>query len=175
MKFNIRGQKLEITEAIRSYAEKKVSKLDKYFDSPEDLNVNIVIKPKGVEQKVEVTISFKKSIIRAEDSNKDLYAALDLVVDKLERQIRKNKTRMKKSKDSIKMFNLEFEVKADETNETTIVRRKNIEMKPMNEEEAILQMELIGHSFYVFKNIDTGITNVLYKREDGNYGIMEIM
>ena len=175
MKFNIRGQKLEITEAIRSYAEKKVSKLDKYFDSPEDLNVNIVIKPKGVEQKVEVTISFKKSIIRAEDSNKDLYAALDLVVDKLERPIRKNKTRMKKSKDSIKMFNLEFEVKADETNETTIVRRKNIEMKPMNEEEAILQMELIGHSFYVFKNIDTGITNVLYKREDGNYGIMEIM
>lgn len=175
MKFNIRGQKLEITEAIRSYAEKKVSKLDKYFDSPEDLNVNIVIKPKGVEQKVEVTISFKKSIIRAEDSNKDLYAALDLVVDKLERQIRKNKTRMKKSKDSIKMFNLEFEVKADETNETTIVRRKNIEMKPMNEEEAILQLELIGHSFYVFKNIDTGITNVLYKREDGNYGIMEIM
>lgn len=175
MKFNIRGQKLEITEAIRSYAEKKVSKLDKYFDLPEDLNVNIVIKPKGVEQKVEVTISFKKSIIRAEDSNKDLYAALDLVVDKLERQIRKNKTRMKKSKDSIKMFNLEFEVKADETDDTTIVRRKNIEMKPMNEEEAILQMELIGHNFYVFKNIDTGITNVLYKREDGNYGIMEIM
>ena len=157
MKFNIRGTKLEITDAIRDYAEKRIGKLEKYFDSPEDLNVMVVVKPAGAFQKAEVTITFKKFILRAEDSNKDLYAAFDLVVEKLERQIRKNKTRMKKNKDSIKMF-----------------KRKNVEMKPMNEEEAILQMELIDHSFYVFKNEKTGLPNVIYKREDGNYGLMEI-
>ena len=174
MKFNIRGTKLEITDAIKDYAEKKLSKLEKYFDSPEDLTVTIVVKPKGVEQKAEVTILFKKFVLRAEDSNKDLYAAFDLVTDKLERQIRKNKTRMKKSKDSIKMFNLDFTTKKEEEKETNIVRRKNVEMKPMNEEEAILQMELTDHDFYVFKNEKTGLTNIIYKREDGNYGLMEI-
>ena len=174
MKFNIRGTKLEITDAIRDYAEKRIGKLEKYFDSPEDLNVMVVVKPAGAFQKAEVTITFKKFILRAEDSNKDLYAAFDLVVEKLERQIRKNKTRMKKNKDSIKMFNLDFDTKKEEEKETNIVKRKNVEMKPMNEEEAILQMELIDHSFYVFKNEKTGLPNVIYKREDGNYGLMEI-
>ena len=128
MKFNIRGQKIEITDAIRDYAQKKVSKLEKYFDKPDELNVNVVIKPKGVEQKAEVTISFKKFVLRAEDSNKDLYAALDLVADKLERQIRKNKTRMRNNKESIKMFKLDFDTVASEEKETNIVRRKNVEM-----------------------------------------------
>lgn len=175
MKFNIRSQKYEITDAIKDYIQKKMSRLDKYFDSPNDLNVNIVIKPKGIEQSVEVTINFKKIVLRAEESDKDLYAAIDLVVDKLERQIRKNKTRMHKniSKDNIKEFNLNFDVPKEEK-ETEIVRRKNIEMKPMDEEEAILQMELLGHDFFIFKNTKTNLTNVLYKRKDGNYGIMEI-
>jgi len=174
MKFNIRGQKIEITDAIRDYAQKKVSKLEKYFDKPDELNVNVVIKPKGVEQKAEVTISFKKFVLRAEDSNKDLYAALDLVADKLERQIRKNKTRMRNNKESIKMFKLDFDTLASEEKETNIVRRKNVEMKPMDEEEAILQMELSDHDFYVFKNTKTNLTNIIYKREDGNYGLMEL-
>ncbi len=174
MKFNIRAQKIEITDAIRDYAEKKVAKLEKYFDKPDELTVNVVIKPKGLEQKAEVTIMFRKFTLRAEDSNKDLYAAFDLVTDKLERQIRKNKTRMKSNKDSIKMFNLNFETKKEEENNTNIVRRKNVESKPMDEEEAILQMELSDHDFYVFKNVKTGLTNIIYKRDDGNYGLMEI-
>lgn len=174
MKFNIRGTKLEITNAIRDYAEKRLTKLEKYFDSPDDLTVNVVVKPAGALQKAEVTITFKKFILRAEDSNKDLYAAFDLVTEKLERQIRKNKTRMKKNKDSIKMFNLDFEIKKEEEKESNIVRRKNVEMKPMDEEEAILQMELTDHDFYVFKNDKTGLTNIIYKREDGNYGLMEL-
>ncbi len=174
MKINIRSQKLEITDAINDYLNKKISRLDKYLDNPDELNANIVIKPKGIEHKVEVTINFKKVVLRAEDSNKDLYAAIDLVSDKLERQIRKNKTRMRKSKESIKEFNLDFEVPKEEEKETTIVRRKNVEMKPMDEEEAILQMELLGHDFFIFKNTKTGLTNVLYKRKDEDYGIMEI-
>ena len=173
MKFNIRGNKLEITDAIRDYAEKKISKLEKYFDSPEDLAVTIFVKPSGALQKAEVTIVFKKFVLRAEDSNKDLYAAFDLVTDKLERQIRKNKTRMKKNKDSIKMFNLDFATKKEEEKETNIVRRKNVEMKPMNEEEAILQMELIDHDFFIFRNEKTNLINIIYKRKDGNYGIIE--
>lgn len=173
MKFNIRGQKIEITGAIKDYAQKKVSKLEKYFDKPDELNVNVVIKPKGLEQKAEVTIIFKKFVLRAEDSNKDLYAALDLVADKLERQIRKNKTRMRNNKESIKMFNLDFDTNNEEK-DTNIVRRKNIEMKPMDEEEAILQMELSDHDFYVFKNTKTNLINIIYKREDGNYGLMEL-
>lgn len=174
MKLNIRSQKFEITDAIRDYLEKKLSKLDKYFDDPNNLSTNIVIRPKGVMQTVEVTINFKKIVLRAEESNKDLYASIDLVVDKIERQIRKNKTRMRKNRDSIKEFNLDFDITQDEEVQTEIVRRKMVEMKPMNEEEAILQMELLGHDFFVFKNTKDNLVNILYKRKDGNYGIMEI-
>ncbi len=174
MKLNIRSQKFEITDAIKNYLEKKLSKLDKYFDAPDNLNANIVIRPKGVMQAVEVTINFKKIVLRAEESNKDLYASIDLVTDKLERQIRKNKTRMRKNRDNIKEFNLDFDITKDEEIETEIVRRKMIEMKPMDEEEAILQMELLGHDFFVFKNTKDNLVNILYKRKDGNYGIMEI-
>lgn len=176
MKFNIRSQKYEMTDAIKDYIQKKMERLNKYFDNPDDLNVNIVIKPKGIEQSMEVTINFKKVVLRAEESNKDLYATIDLVIDKLERQIRKNKTRMHKniSRDNIKEFNLNFDVSKEEEKETEIVRRKNVEMKPMDEEEAILQMELLSHDFFIFRNNETNLVNVLYKRKDGNYGIMEI-
>ncbi len=176
MELNIRSEKYDITDAIREYAEKKMAKLDKYLENPSEVRANILVKSKGHDQKVEVTIALKKMFLRAEESNKDLYAAFDLVVDKLERQIRKNKTRLRKNigKDSIKNFNLDFDTTKDEEKETVIVRRKNIEMKPMNEDEAILQMELLGHSFFIFKNTKSDLVNVLYKREDGNYGIIEI-
>ena len=174
MKLNIRSQKFEVTDAIKDYLEKKLSKLNKYFDDPDNINANIVIRPKGVMQAAEVTINFKRIVLRAEEANKDLYAAIDLVSDKIERQIRKNKTRMHKNKDSIKEFNLNFDVSKEEEVQTEIVRRKVLEMKPMDEEEAILQMELLGHDFFIFKNTKDNLTNILYKRKDGNYGIMEI-
>ena len=96
MKYNIRGSKLEVTDAIRNYIETKLNKLERYFEDKEYINVNVLIKTQGIDQKVEVTIPIKKTTLRSEESNKDLYAAIDLVTDKLERQIRKNKTRLKK-------------------------------------------------------------------------------
>lgn len=175
MKINIRATKIEITDAIKEYTEKKLAKLNKYFGDDNDITANVVIKPKGVEQKVEITIPIKKVILRAEEANKDFYAAIDYSIDKLERQIRKNKTRMKKNigKESIKELNLDFDTPEEKT-ENKIVRRKNIDTKPMSEEEAILQMELLGHPFYIFKNDKTGDVNILYKRTDNDYGIIEV-
>ena len=172
MKYNIRGQKIEITPAIRSYIEQKLGRLDKYFVHNEDITANVVIRINGLEQISEVTIPAGKMILRAEERNKDLYAAIDLVTDKLERQIRKNKTRLKKRENKTEnFFNVDFEVEEDQ--EAKIVKRKTLETKPMSEEEALLQMNLLGHDFFLFKDSESGNTCVLYLRKDGNYGIIE--
>lgn len=176
MKFNIHGKKLDVTESIKNYIEEKIGRLDKYFENPDNITATVLIKLRGNEQVVEVTINANKFMLRAEESNKDLYASIDKVSDKIERQIRKNKTRMSKrvNKDFVKDFILDFEVPEEEENNNKIVKRKVIENKPMSEEEAILQMELIGHEFFAFKNVDTGDVNIVYKRKDGDYGIMEL-
>lgn len=174
MKFNIHGKKVEVTEPIKKYVEEKIGRLDKYFENANDITATVVVKIRGIDQIVEVTIPIQKMILRAEESHNDLYAAIDIVSDKIERQIRKNKTRMNKrtSKGEDLGFDLSFEgVKEEE--ESVIVKRKQIEMKPMSEEEAILQMNLIGHEFFVFKNAETGEIDILYQRKDGNYGIIE--
>lgn len=175
MKFIIRGQKLEVTESIKSYIEEKIGKLDKYFENSEELTATVVVRVRGKEQIVEVTIPSKKIILRAEESNEDLYASIDLVSDKLERQIRKNKTkiRSKKSKVNYESFIVDFEVEKEEENENLIVKRKELDTKPMSEEEAVLQMELVGHPFFIFKNATTDNISVVYKRKDGNYGIID--
>ncbi|MBQ8871991.1 MAG: ribosome-associated translation inhibitor RaiA [Bacilli bacterium] len=175
MKFIIRGQKLEVTESIKSYIEEKIGKLDKYFENPEELTATVVVRVRGKEQIVEVTVPSKKVILRAEESNEDLYASIDLVSDKLERQIRKNKTkiRSKKSKANYESFIVDFEVEKEEENENLIVKRKELDTKPMSEEEAVLQMELVGHPFFIFKNATTDNISVVYKRKDGNYGIID--
>lgn len=174
MKFNIHGKKLDVTDSIKSYIEEKLGRLDKYFENPDDITTTVLIKLRGNEQVVEATINANKFILRGEESHKDLYASIDKVSDKIERQIRKNKTRMNKkvNRDLTKDFVLDFEEK--EENEDVIVKRKVIENKPMGEEEAILQMELLGHEFFAFKNVETNDVNILYKRKDGNYGILEI-
>lgn len=174
MKFNIHGKKVEITDSIRAYIEEKISKLDKYLSNPEEITAKVVVRISGREQIVEVTIPIQKIVLRCEERHEDLYAAIDKVSDKLERQIRKNKTRMQRrvNKNEIIGFDLNFE-SAKEEDEQTIVKRKEIEMKPMSEEEAILQMNLIGHEFFVFRNVETGNVDVLYARKDGNYGIIE--
>ena len=175
MKFNIRGKNVDVTPAIKSYIEEKIGRLDKYLESPSDVSASIVVKVRGKEQIIEVTIPVNKIILRGEESHDDLYAAIDLVSDKIERQIRKNKTKLKKRKEKNNFvdFNYEFEVNKDEEKDETIVKRKSIEMKPMNEEEALLQMDLLGHEFFVFKNIDSECVSILYKRKDGNYGIID--
>ncbi|MEI3529470.1 MAG: ribosome-associated translation inhibitor RaiA [Bacilli bacterium] len=175
MKFNIRGKNVEITPAIRSYIEEKIGKLDKYFENSDDITANVLSRIRGKDQIVEVTIPVRKIILRCEVSHKDLYAAIDLVTDKIERQIRKNKTRIhqRKIKDKNIDFNLEFENDIEEENRT-IVKRKTLEMKPMSEEEAILQMNLLGHEFFIFYDDETNKNCVLYRRKDEDYGIIEI-
>ncbi len=176
MNITIRGDKVSITDAIREQVNTKLNKLNKYFESPETINVVVNINVNNLSQKIEVTIPTKQFTIRAEESSEDLYISLDLVIDKLERQIRKNKTRIKnkyKNSEAID-FNFNYESENEETNESKIVKIKNIDSKPMDEEEAILQYELLGHDFFVFKNSNEECTSILYKRKDGNYGMINV-
>jgi len=170
----IRGSKIEITEAMESYAKEKISRLEKYLENSDDTHATILVKIHGHLHIVEVTIPLKNFILRAEESKDDFYAAIDTVTDKLERQIRKNKTRIaaKKNKE-VKDFAYDYIQSIEEESEEKIVKRKKIEVKPMDEEEAILQMELLGHEFYLYKDIETGEPAVIYKRKDGDYGIIE--
>lgn len=174
MKYNIRGEKVEITPAIKSYIEEKIGKLDKYFEKPETISANVVIKIRGKEQKIEITVPAMRFTLRSEESHSDLYAAIDLTVDKLERQIRKNKTKInsKIKKNIIQNFEMDLEDRFEEES-SGVIKRKSVDMKPMDEEEAILQMNMLGHTFYVFKNSETDSVCVVYKRNDGSYGIIE--
>ncbi len=171
MKYNIRGNKIDVTEAINDYIKSKLSKVGRYFD--DDVEAKAIISARGKDQKVEVTIWSGKYNVRAEETNEDLYAAIDLVVDKLERQLKKYKDKLynnrKGNRDEIVPEIEDY----FEDEEQTIVRRKEVFLKPIDEEEAITQMELLGHTFFVFKNVDTDKINVVYKRKDGDYGIIE--
>ncbi len=176
MKYNIRGDKLVVTDAINNYAKSKLDRLNKYFKE-DDILANVLLRVRGNSQIIEVTIPTDKFILRSEEEDKDLYAAIDLVTDKLERQIRKNKTRLKKQNidNKYKDFNFDYELLNEEesSEEEKIVKRKNIEMKPMDEEEAILEMNLLGHEFFVYKDMHTNNICIIYKRKDGNYGLIE--
>ena len=175
MKYNIRGDKMIVTDAINSYVEGKLGKLDKYFRNDE-IRANVLLKVRGANRQIiEVTIPTEKFILRCEEENNDLYAAVDLCVDKLERQIRKNKTKLKRhvTREKNLDINFEFELEENEDKDEAIVKRKKIDTKPMDEEEAILEMELLGHDFFVFKNTNTESVCVIYKRKSGDYGIIE--
>lgn len=172
MKYVIRGEKVEITEAIKNYIIEKIGKLDKYFQSPEEIKATVLVKIRGKQQIVEVTIPIKKIVLRCEERDEDLYKAIDSASDKLERQLRKNKTKMlKQKKDITKTMKFDDLEPIEEKQE--IVKRKKIEMKPMNEEEAIMQMDLVDHDFFVYKDTDTKTINVVYKRKDGKFGVIE--
>ena len=171
MRFNIHGKNIEVTDPIRGYIESKIGRIEKYFKDT-DLEAVVNLRVRGKEQIVEVTIPASKMVLRAEEKNNDLYAAVDLVSDKLERQIRKNKTKARKNLKQTIVFT-DFDVPASEDVDDGIVKRKVVDTKPMSEEEAILQMELIGHDFFLFKNDKTNELCVVYKREDGGYGILE--
>ena len=171
MRIDIRGDKVKITEAIKSQIEEKLGKLDQYFEKPEELKAYVVVRVRNKEQIIEVTIPTPKFTLRAETSEEDLYTAIDLTMDKLERQIRKNKTKMRRKFKDVLQYEMMMDITEDEE-ESSIVKRKAIELRPMDEEEAILQMELVDHDFFVFKNVDTDSISVLYKRKDGSYGII---
>jgi putative sigma-54 modulation protein len=183
MKISIRGDKVEITEAMKRHVEEKLEKIDKYLDNPDEVEAKVLVKILKDKQKVEVTIPLKNFILRAEEAQSDAYAAVDVLVDNIERQIRKNKSKLQDQ--SIKNYKNErnfamdvineIDEDDDEENRFNIVKRKVVEAKPMSEEEAILQMELLGHDFYLFKNQDTMKPTLVYKRKDDQYGIIETL
>lgn len=176
MKLSIRGSKIAITDSMKEYALEKLGKLDKYIEDADSIEASVIVRIPNRLHKVEITIPLKSFILRAEEEQEDFYAAIDVIVDKLERQIRKNKTRLssKKVKEA-KEFAYDYivELNDEEEKENKIVKRKKVEVKPMSEEEAILQMELLGHQFYLFKDVDTNNATLVYKRKDGDYGIIE--
>lgn len=171
----IHGDKLKITSAMSEYIEEKLGKLNKYLENSDTVRATVIVKVKNHEQRVEITIPLKTFILRSEETKDDFYAAVDKAVDKLERQIRKNKTRMM-SKQVKADYSFDFsQIESDEEDEkeNKILKRKKVEVKPMNEDEAILQMELLGHQFYMYMDSETNKPAVVYKRNDGNYGIIE--
>ncbi len=175
MEILVRGDKIKVTKAIQDYTKEKLSRINKYIGDSEDVKATVVVNVKGYNQKVEVTIPLKNVILRAEETREDLYAAIDVVVDKLERQIRKNKTKLqsKKMREKLAKDFMFDAIEEEENEDEKIVKRKTIEVKPMSEEEAILQMELLEHQFYIFKDAETSNIAVVYKRKEGNYGIIE--
>lgn len=169
----IRGDKVKVTDAMKSYLEEKISKLDKYLNSSEEVRANVVVKIRNKDQIVEVTIPLKSFILRSEEIQDDFYKAVDKAVDKLERQIRKNKTRLIARQSSKNHREFILDDINDEQQAEKIEKRKTVDVKPMDEEEAILQMELLNHQFYMYKDSQTNKYAVVYKRENGGYGILE--
>ena len=173
MKISVRGKNIEITEAIESKISDKLSKLDKYFIVSDNVEAKVLCRVYPYGQKLEVTIPTEYVLLSAEVVDSDLYTAMDLVVDKLEGQIRKYKTRLsRKSKDNKLAFNLSS-IEDVETDDDVLVKVKSITPKPMDMEEAIMQMELIGHSFFVYRDVETNEISVVYKRHNGGYGLIE--
>ena len=174
MNINIRGDKIEVTDSIKNYVREKLERLDKYFEDSSKIDAHVIIRARNGEQIIEVTVPTSRYTLRAEEKHSDLYAAIDLVVDVLERQIRKNKTKLNKRRDAADVvFSFIPEDDEEYVESNTVVKRKTVEKKPMSEEEAILQMELLGHSFYLFKDMETDKPTLVYKRKDGNYGVIE--
>ena len=173
MRLKLVGKNIELTDGLKEQAEKKFSKLDKYFD--EQVEARIVFSTQKINQKVEVTVFVPGTILRAEETTTDMYASMDKAVDSLARQVRKYKTRLKKrhqDSKTIRFENVEEVEKEEEAGK--VVKRKKFDLQPMHEEEAILQMELLNHNFFVFLNAETDGVEVLYKRADNNYGIIQV-
>ncbi|MFB0918121.1 MAG: ribosome-associated translation inhibitor RaiA [Clostridiaceae bacterium] len=165
------------TEALDKMVNDKLSKLDRFFRT--EVEAKATLSVVGRDHRIEVLIPFNGLMLRGDEKSDDMYKSIDRVVEKLERQLRKYKTRIEKrhTKESVRFpeFNNEAFHKEDDVAmdfEPKIVKSKKFSIKPMTEEEAILQMELLGHNFFVFETID-GMTSVIYKRKDGNYGIIE--
>lgn len=173
MKLTVRGKNLEVTDALREHVNKRVGKVDKYFDFDTEAQVTLSV-VRGMHT-VEVTVLINGLILRAEEKTNDMYASIDLVVDKLERQIAKYKTRInRKARQTGGIKAVQDLPKVEEdVEEPQVVRTKRFAIKPMPVEEAILQMNMLGHDFFVFANAQTDDINVVYRRKDGNYGLIE--
>ena len=176
MKFTFVEKKVNLPKSLHAYAEKKVGKLERYFKT--DSEANLVFSVEKDRNKVELTIRSGATILRVSESTSDMFASVDAAVTSMERQLRKHKTRLEK-----RLRQDAFERTVDEVStfvpdvveesEFEVVRTKKFSIKPMAVDEAILQMNLLGHSFYAFKDDETGVFAVVYKRNDGGYGLIE--
>lgn len=181
LNFNIRGENIEVTPALRDYVTNKVQKIEKFFNEGVNATAYVNLKVYNDKKaKVEVTIPLKNLTLRAEERNDDMYAAIDLIADKLERQIRKHKTKVNRKLREREGVGVYFANtvnpngdEGEKEEEFEIVRTKQFDLKPMNEDEAILQMNLLGHDFYVYTDAETNNTNIVYRRKDGKYGLIE--
>ena len=171
MNIIIKGRKIEITDAIKEKINKKLGKLNKFFD--EETRADVTLRVEKDRQIIEVTIFSNGIIYRAEYSDSDMYVAIDNIVDVIEGQIRKNKTRLEKRIKTQAFAPENFESPEPEQDEYKIVKRKAFSFKPMGVEEAILQMNLLDHSFYVFRDVETETVSVVYRRNNGGYGLIE--
>ena len=175
MKYVITGRNLEVSDELRSYVEKKFGKLDNYFS--DDTEIHVTLSQQRENEKVEVTIPMRGTTIRAEETSTDMYASIDMLQDVVEGQLRKNRKKLidrKQNKPSFSSYFMEsLEDEEPQEESIKIVRSKRFAIKPMDPEEACFQMDMSGHSFYVFWNADTDQVNVVYKRKDGNYGLIE--
>ncbi len=174
MKFTIIGKGMEVTDQLRETVENKLGKLEKYFTSDTEIHVTLSVQ-KG-RQKIEVTIPVKGQVIRAEEDSSDMYVSIDLVEEVIERQLRRYKTKLIARHQESGNFKQEFfenTEDADDDQEIRIIRTKKFGIKPMYPEDACVQMELSGHDFFVFNNAETDEVNVVYKRKDGSYGLIE--
>ncbi|HGK8680320.1 TPA: ribosome-associated translation inhibitor RaiA [Streptococcus pneumoniae] len=178
IKYSIRGENLEVIEAIRDYVVSKLEKIEKYFQPEQELDARINLKVyREKTAKVEVTIPLGSITLRAEDVSQDMYGSIDLVTDKIERQIRKNKTKIeRKNKNKVATGQLFTDALVEDSNvvQSKVVRSKQIDLKPMDLEEAILQMDLLGHDFFIYVDVEDQTTNVIYRREDGEIGLLEV-
>ena len=178
IKYSIRGENLEVTEAIRDYVVSKLEKIEKYFQADQELDARVNLKVyREKTAKVEVTSPLGSITLRAEDVSQDMYGSIDLVVDKIERQIRKNKTKIEKKNrvksGAGKLFTGAVVEEAATTTEK-VVRSKTIDLEPMDLDEAILQMDLLAHDFFIYRDVEDNTTNVIYRREDGDIGLLEV-
>jgi putative sigma-54 modulation protein len=172
MKFTVTGRNILLTDALRDNVERKLGRLDKYFNQEIDIQATLTVQKNR--HIIEVTIPFNGIILRAEEATEDMYSSIDNVVEKLERQIRKHKTRIERRlhEGTLRLTEIP-RYEGDEDPDPQVVKTKRFAIKPMHTEEAVLQMDLLGHSFFVFQNAESEEVNVVYKRRDGNYGLIE--
>lgn len=172
MQYKIIGKNIEVTEGLKSAVYDKIGKLERYFTPETEVHVTMSVEKES--QKIEITIPMKGNIIRAEEVSSDMYVSIDLVEEIIERQLRKHKTKLIEKKQASANFNKAFvEEDGYDDEEIKIIRSKRFAMKPMDPEEACIQMDLLGHDFYVFRNSRTDEVNVVYKRKGNTFGLIE--
>ncbi|KYO64126.1 ribosome hibernation-promoting factor, HPF/YfiA family [Thermovenabulum gondwanense] len=181
MRISVSGiSNFEVTPALRDYAEKKIGRLSRHFNylNNDSIEAKVKMHVENGRHIVEVTLSTGDLLLRGEEENKDMYAAIDLVADKLDKQIEKYKTKLVRSlrknipREATVLEDLNRDMEKEEEEKFRVVKIKRFPVKPMSVDEAILQMDLLGHNFFVFNNAETEEINVVYRRKDGNYGLI---